>query len=186
VPSVIPRCPSVDSLELPINNFPLPYPNLSGFLLHTHPTPLTPSVVCPQFLRRIAALALDAAYCYRRSSVVRLSVCLSVTTVSPAKAAEPIVRDIDSDGPKEPLDWVQIPTREWAILWTKKVRDMPGHVWRSIYSKRLNRGQHRYGADDDLGLLDVVHIVATGRIRLNRPCRVLRRCGLRRNYFDHL
>jgi len=31
---------------------------------------------------------VDAAYCYRRSSVVCLSVCLSVTIVSPAKTAE--------------------------------------------------------------------------------------------------
>jgi len=39
---------------------------------------------------------------------------------------------------------------------------MPGHVRRSIYSKRLSRGQHRYGADTDwgVGLLDEVHIVA--------------------------
>ena len=27
--------------------------------------------------------------------------------------------------------------------------DMPGHVRRSIYSKRLGRGQHQYGADVD-------------------------------------
>ena len=34
---------------------------------------------------------VDAAYCYRPRSVVgRLSVCLSVTVVSPAKTAEPI------------------------------------------------------------------------------------------------
>ena len=33
---------------------------------------------------------LFAAYCYRRSSVVCLSVCLSVTTVIPAKTAEPM------------------------------------------------------------------------------------------------
>jgi len=32
----------------------------------------------------------DAAYCYRRSSVVCLSVCLSNTIVSPAKMAEMI------------------------------------------------------------------------------------------------
>jgi len=33
---------------------------------------------------------VDADYCYRRSSVISLSICLSVTTVSPAKTAEPI------------------------------------------------------------------------------------------------
>jgi len=32
---------------------------------------------------------VDAAYCYRRTSVVCLSVCLSVTIASPAKTAEP-------------------------------------------------------------------------------------------------
>jgi len=33
---------------------------------------------------------IDEAYCYRPSSMVYLSVCLSVTVVSPAKTAEPI------------------------------------------------------------------------------------------------
>jgi len=33
---------------------------------------------------------VDAAYCYRPSSVVGLSVCLSDALVSPAKTAEPI------------------------------------------------------------------------------------------------
>ena len=33
-------------------------------------------------------------------------------------------------------------------------QDMPGHVHQSIYSKRLSRGQHRYGADADLGVLN--------------------------------
>jgi len=33
---------------------------------------------------------VDAAYCYQPSSVVCLSVCLSVTLVSPAKTAAPI------------------------------------------------------------------------------------------------
>jgi len=32
---------------------------------------------------------VDAVYCYRPSSVVCLSVCRSVTLVSPAKTAEP-------------------------------------------------------------------------------------------------
>jgi len=33
---------------------------------------------------------VDVAYCYRRISVVYLSVCLSVTIVSPAKTTQPI------------------------------------------------------------------------------------------------
>ena len=33
---------------------------------------------------------VDAAYCYRQSSMVCLSVCQSVMTVSPAKNAEPV------------------------------------------------------------------------------------------------
>ena len=45
-----------------------------------------------------------------------------------------------------------------------------GHVLRSIYSKPLNREQHQYGADADWGVQDRVHIGATLRIRLNRPC----------------
>jgi len=31
---------------------------------------------------------------------------------------------------------------------------MAGNVWRSIYSKQLSRGQHRYGADVPWGVLD--------------------------------
>jgi len=46
-------------------------------------------------------------------------------------------------------------------------QNMPGHVRRSIYSKRLSRkGQW----DADLGVLDGVHIGATWRIRPNHPC----------------
>jgi len=33
-------------------------------------------------------------------------------------------------------------------------QDIPGHVRQSIYSKRLSRGQNRYGADADLGVLN--------------------------------
>ena len=33
-------------------------------------------------------------------------------------------------------------------------QDMQGHVRRSIYSKPLSRGQNRYGADADWGVLD--------------------------------
>ena len=52
-------------------------------------------------LGRIAASAIDAAYCYRLRSVVSLCVCLSlcllVTFVSPAKTTEPIAK---------PFGWV--------------------------------------------------------------------------------
>ena len=37
-----------------------------------------------------SATYVDAAYCYRPSSVVCLSVCRSVTVVNPAKTSEPI------------------------------------------------------------------------------------------------
>ena len=35
----------------------------------------------------------------------------------------------------------------WAL-------DLTEYVWRSIYSKRLSRGQNRYGANADWGVLD--------------------------------
>ena len=43
-------------------------------------------------------IQLDAAYCYRRSSVVCISfcVCVSVTFVSPAKTYEPIEMRVGS------------------------------------------------------------------------------------------
>jgi len=40
----------------------------------------------------------------------------------------------------------------------------------SIFSKRLSRGQNRYGTDADWDVLDGVHTVATWRIRLYRRC----------------
>jgi len=52
-------------------------------------------------------------------------VCRSVTTVISAKTAEPI-----------------------------RTRVGPGHVRRSMYWKRLSRGQNRYGADAGWGVLD--------------------------------
>ena len=81
-------------------------------------------------------------------------VCLSITTVSPAKMAEPI--EIGLTQETMYCMGVQIPTCEGANLRAKKGRimDMPGHVRRSIYSKRLSRGQHRYGADADWRVLD--------------------------------
>ena len=39
---------------------------------------------------RTQKLSKDGAYYYRRSSVVCVSVCLSITVVSPAKTDEPI------------------------------------------------------------------------------------------------
>ena len=42
------------------------------------------------FRPRRSTTYIYVACCYRRSSVVCLSVCLSVTIVSPAKTAEPI------------------------------------------------------------------------------------------------
>ena len=33
-------------------------------------------------------------------------------------------------------------------------QDMPGHVLPLIYSKRLSRGQHRYGVDAEWSVLD--------------------------------
>jgi len=48
--------------------------------------------------------------------------------------------------------------------------DMPGHVRRRIYSKLFSRRQHWYGADDDLDVLDAVHICTTWQIWLNRRC----------------
>jgi len=77
----------------------------------------------------------------------------------------------DSDMWNHVLREVQILACEGTILRAKRAgQDMPGHVWRSIYSKRLSRGQNRYSVDADWGVLDGVHIGATWRIRLNRPC----------------
>ena len=67
---------------------------------------------------------IDAAYCYTWSGVVcrsaSLSVCLSVTLVSPAKTAEPIEMSFGlwtRVGPRNRvLDGVQIPPCEGAIL----------------------------------------------------------------------
>ena len=45
-----------------------------------------------------------------------------------------------------------------------------GHVWQSVYSKRLIRGSNWYGADADSGVPDGVHISSTCQIWLNRTC----------------
>jgi len=63
---------------------------------------------------------VDAAYCYRPSSVVCLSVCLSVTLVSPAKTAAPIEMPFDLGTRVDPrnhvLDGDPDPLWEGAIL----------------------------------------------------------------------
>jgi len=47
---------------------------------------------------------------------------------------------------------VQIPTCGGAILRVNwPAHGMPGDVWRLMYSKQLSIGQHRYGADVDVG-----------------------------------
>ena len=38
--------------------------------------------------------------------------------------------------------------------------------------KASRQGQRRYNSDADLGILDGVHIGASWRIRLNRPCEI--------------
>ena len=115
-------------------------------------------------------------YCYRWSSVVCQSVSLSH---------------------REPYKW---PNWSWCCLdfWTlvcprnhlldagpyshtergnyegEKLlaQDLPGRVWRSIYSKWLSRGQNGSSTVRmSIGVyLMGVHIGATCRIRLNRPC----------------
>jgi len=60
-----------------------------------------------------------------------------------------------------------MPVRKQTLLWWGRewaAQDMSEHVRRFIYSKRLSRGQHRYGEDADWGVLDWVHICATWRI----------------------
>jgi len=126
------------------------------------------------FLSRITAVA-RCGLLYRRNSVVCLSVCLSVT-----KAVEPSERiemafgfgmctqvgpmNHILDGSRSPLAKRQF----WG--WKGDGQDKPGHVRWSIYPKRLSRGQRQYSADADWDVLDVVHIGATWRIRLDRPC----------------
>jgi len=90
--------------------------------------------------------------------VMCLSVGLSVTVVSPAKTDRSRCRlgcglgcalvTTYSMGP-DPTMW-----RGNFEFEKGPAQDMPGHVWRSIYSKRLSRGQHRYGADADCSVLD--------------------------------
>jgi len=67
------------------------------------------------------------------------------------------VRDTDLGGLKKPtIRWGPDPHAWNGNFEGENVpaQDMPGHVWRSIYSKRLSRGQNRYGADADWDVLD--------------------------------
>ena len=113
---------------------------------------------------------------YRRSSVVCLSVCLSVTIVSPAITAEPIEMPsmgcgLGFDPRNHVLDGVQIPTCEGTILTAKRgqLRTCPDSgqhtlsdsVGGSTGTVRMPIGCTRWGW---------VHIVATWWIQLNRPC----------------
>jgi len=81
------------------------------------------------FLGRVVALAVDdVACCYRRSSVVCLSVCLSVChDREPCKSGQTdrnAVWDVDSGGPKESCFRCGFRShmREWAILMAKRGR----------------------------------------------------------------
>ena len=61
-----------------------------------------------------------------------------------------------------------MPTREGAILMAKRAgQGLTRTCPRSIYSKRFSRGQHCYGADADLVVIDEVHTGRIWRIRLN-------------------
>jgi len=59
---------------------------------------------------------------------------------------------MDSRGPREPC--ISLGSRCSHTMGSFEgenlpARDMPGHVWRLIYSKRLNRGQNQYGVNAD-------------------------------------
>ena len=117
---------------------------------------------------------LDAAYCYGRSSMVCLSVCISVATVNAAKAAEPIVMPFGMFTRMGPRNHVldgspDTNTRranfegENGLVQDKDVR----------YTQRDSAGARtrtvRCGMPIGL-LLTGMHIGAAWRIRLNRPC----------------
>ena len=73
---------------------------------------------------------------------------------------------------------------EGAILREKRGRDMPGHVKRSIYSKRLSRGQHRYGADADWVTIWGAHWRHLANTIELSVC--VSDANIMSNYFDHL
>jgi len=93
------------------------------------------------------------------------------------KTAEPIETPFwirTRVGPRNhTLDSVQIPTREGTTFRAKKGAD-PKHGRACPMSDILKAShqiwQRRCGTDADWGVLNWVHIGATWRIRLNRPC----------------
>jgi len=83
--------------------------------------------------------------------------------------------DVDSGGPKETrITWSPDPYT-WRGIFEGVVG--PGHVRRSIYSKRCSRGQHWYGAHADWCVLDGVHIGDTSWMRLNHPSVMASMCS---------
>ena len=96
------------------------------------------------------------------------SVSLSVTTMSTAKATEPTLmpsQKLIRVGPRNHVfDGIQKPTRKLGNFEGKKwlAQDMPGQVRELIYTKRLSRGQKRYGLDANWGVLDGVRLAPPG------------------------
>jgi len=88
--------------------------------------------------------------------------------------------NVDSVGPKNHVLDAGPDRHTWSGKFqgekSRPCNDMPGHVQRPIYSKPLSRGQHRYGADADLGIVDRVHIGQPGEY--DWTVRLRRRCGL--------
>jgi len=119
---------------------------------------------------------VDVAYCYRWSRFV----CHDKN----GWTARYAVWDVDSGELKKSIRWgsksPHVKGQFCGGRGVARLHDISRHG-RSIYSKRLNRGQHQYGADADWSVLDVLHIGATWRVRLNRH--VWWRCGLISNYF---
>jgi len=105
---------------------------------------------------------------------VAWSVCLSVCNDrEPCKNGwtdRDAILVVDSGGPKEPCIRCGPDLHIWRGNFDGEkapAQNMPGYVRRSIYSKWLSRGQHRYSADAYWRALDGVHIGATWRIQLN-------------------
>jgi len=156
-------------------------------------------------LDRITLTAyVDAVYCYRPSSVVCRSVCLSICHTSEPCENGLTDRDAvwveDSDGPREPcIRWGPDISSEDAILGTRRAHCKYRDFLPWAVQERQNRSICRL--DCGLGWAEgttssVVftrwrqcahmgrHMGITWRIRLNR--RLQRRCGFMSNYFDHL
>jgi len=66
------------------------------------------------------------------------------------------VWDVDSGGPNKTCNGQGLDPHTKDQFWGRKGvnQDIPGHVRRSIYSKRLSGRQHRYSVDADWGVLD--------------------------------